>query len=135
LIPQALRELVANATIDTVTLQGYSANNFFELSSDLWLANFYNNPSQVDFLAEIVYDKTTGCLGSNFIAYGNTGVGGGASYAYFGENQNCEDPEQTTADGTFTINGEGAYKYYYVTGLDPNGDPYGVAPPPDLVFT
>jgi hypothetical protein len=136
LIPQALRELVANATIDTVTLQGYSAEYFSSVSNDEWYAVFYNDFGQGDFAADIFYDGTTGCLESFYIEYGNTGVSGGNSIAFFGGTQNCEDPEHTTANGTFTINGEGEYPYYYLTGIDPfDGLEWGVAPPPNLVFT
>ena len=139
-IPQALRELVANATIDTVTIQGYSADSFIPdynagFGFDGWYANFLNDPSEVDFSAELIYNRTTGCLITGYIEYGNTGEGGGASLASFGDGQICEDPEQATANGTFTINGEGEFMYYYWTGLDPAGNPYPVAPTPNLVFT
>jgi hypothetical protein len=128
-IPQALRELVANATIDTVTILGYSSFDFFTYV-DLWIALFSNNPSQVDFFAEIGYDKTTGCLGSNYISYD-----GGNGIAYFGDAEICEIG-QTTENGTFTINGEGEFMYYYLTGINPySGFEYLPVPPPNLVFT
>jgi hypothetical protein len=135
-IPQALRELVANATIDTVTILGYSADFFIPdylvgFGVDAWAAYFYNDPSEVDFNAELVYNRKTGCLGSSYISYG-----GGNGTAAFGDGQVCEDQEITpTTNGTFTINGEGEFLYYYFSGLDPSGQPYQVVPPPNLVFS
>jgi hypothetical protein len=134
-IPQALRELVANATIDTVTILGYSADFFIpdyqvSLGVDAWYATFLNDPSEVDFFAELIYNRTTGCLVSGYFSYGGNGFGS------FGDGQVCEDQEDTpTQNGTFTINGEGEFLYYYATGLDPSGDPYNAVPPPNLVFT
>jgi len=132
LIPQALREIVANATINTVTLQGYSPINFFPYYyNDTWLARFSNvDPTQTDFYAEVSYNKTTGCLSSTFITYGNTGIGGGYSDAAFGDGQICE--ETTTENGTFFINDVGGFPYFYLTGGEP---PYEIAPPPNFVFT
>ena len=131
-IPQALRELVANATIDTVTILGYSADFFYPDYPDVgsWYAGFYNAPEEVDFAATLEYNGTTGCLISGYFSYDGTGVGS------FGDGQFCEDQEYNpTQNGTFTINGEGEFLYYYATGLDPSGYPYAVVPPPNLVFT
>jgi len=126
-IPQALRELVANATIDTVTILGYSADTFIPnynptFGFDAWYAVFYNDPEEVDFFVELVYDRTTGCLSQTYINYDGSGL------AAWGDGQVCT--EAPTQNGTFTINGEGEYVYWYLT-----GDLYAAVPPPNLVFT
>jgi hypothetical protein len=127
-IPQALRELVANATIDTVTILGYSPDSFVPnynagFGFDGWLATFQNESEEVYFFVELVYDRTTGCLAQTYIDYGGSGV------AAFGDGQVCQEGTPTQ-NGTFTVNGEGEYLYYYLT-----GDPYVAVPPPNLVFT
>jgi len=127
-IPQALRELVANATIDTVTILGYSPDSFIPdynagFGFDGWYADFFNDPEEVDFFVELIYNRTTGCLSGSYIDYGGSGV------AAFGDGQVCQE-DTPTQNGTFTINGEGEYLYFYLT-----GDPYEAVPPPNLVFT
>ena len=148
-IPQALRELVANATIDTITMFGLPPDYFYppEPLYPYWRAYWYYDGFSTPIVlnAEIYYFPESGCLlTSSFYTEWN-----GSGYQpsqpgppiiglqAFGDGQLCEDPEfQTTANGTFTINGEGAYKYYYFTGIDPNtGLDYLAVPPPNFVFT
>lgn len=52
------------------------------------------------------------------------------------EGQNCIQPYLTTATGTFTINGIGPLKYYYITGdtFFPEV-PYGPPPVPNLLLS
>jgi hypothetical protein len=89
--------------------------------------------------AEIYYSPETGCLYTSgfYTEWNGSGDPSIVGLQAFGDGQLCEPPEfQTTANGTFTINGEGAYKYYYFTGIDPNTElDYLAVPPPNFVFT
>jgi len=151
-IPQALRELVANATIDTITMFGLPPTFFYQVgffSPDSWYATWSYDGFSTPILlnAEIIYYPETGCLYTSGFYTERNGAGLQPSpnppfsaiigLQSFGDGQLCEDPEfQTTANGTFTINGEGAYKYYYFTGIDPNtGLNYLAVDPPNFVFT
>jgi len=151
-IPQALRELVANATIDTITMFGLPPISFFPVgvfSPDAWFATWSYDGFFTPILlnADIIYYPETGCLytagfytewnGAGDQPSPNPPFGSILGLQAFGDGQLCEDQEfQTTANGTFTINGEGAYKYYYFTGIDPNtGLNYLAVDPPNFVFT
>jgi len=150
-IPQALRELVANATIDTITMFGLPPNYFYpaEPLYPYWRAYWSYDGFFTPILlnAEIFYFHETGCLSTSGFYTEWNGAGDQPSpnppfgsilgLQAFGDGQLCEDQEfQTTANGTFTINGEGAYKYYYFTGIDPNtGLDYLAVDPPNFVFT
>jgi hypothetical protein len=149
-IPQALRELVANATIDTITMFGLPPIYFYPAGENpFWQAGWgYDGFSTPILLnAEIFYYPETGCLytsgfytewnGAGLQPSPNPPFGSILGLQAFGDGQLCEPPEfQTTANGTFTINGEGAYKYYYFTGIDPNTElDYLAVPPPNFVFT
>jgi hypothetical protein len=136
-IPQALRELVANATIDTMTMFGFPPTQFYSgFGGFTWLAAFSYDFDPLYF-SEVYYEETTGCLTTVGIRWIPTPGSGELGDAFFGDGQICEPPEfQTTQNGTFTLNGEGAYTYYYLTGIDPDsGFEYLPVPPPNLVFT
>ena len=148
-IPQALRELVANATISTVTMYGYSPK-YLEvnpLSTYTWIGAWHDpDPVGTEELANATfsYDIATGCLlhfsGDHITwipqppVYGPTGdtIRG---IGIIGTPEGCGNTSPA-AVGTFTINGAGAYPYYYLTGFDDNsGANYGFVPPPNFVFT
>ena len=157
-IPQALRGIVANATINTITMFGLPPTFFYPATTQYpyWRAYWgyacpppgsggvpCNDPFAL--IAEIDYAPETGCLSTsgfytewNPSAYPLSSNGSPVfGYQAFGDGQFCEDQQDTTTqNGTFTINGEGAYTYYYFTGIDPiTGLDYLAVPPPNFVFT
>ena len=147
IIPQELRELVANATISTVTMYGYYPQ-YFDIDlygPNTWRAYWTEeDPEGTSELydAEIRYDITTGCLSRVYPmtwipqppVYGPTG-GIIQGIGSIGTPEGCGEIEPFVT-ATFTINGAGGYPYYYLTGFDyTSGANYGVVPPPNLVFT
>ena len=147
IIPQELRELVANATISTVTMYGYYPQ-YFDIDlygPNTWRAYWTEeDPSGTSELydAEIRYDITTGCLSRVYPmtwipqppVYGPTG-GIIQGIGSIGTPEGCGEVEPFVT-ATFTINGAGGYPYYYLTGFDyTSGANYGVVPPPNLVFS
>ena len=153
-IPQALRDIVANATINTITMFGLPPDYFHPATTQYpyWMALWgYGCPppeqsngvpctDPFTLNAGIIYYAETGCLStSGFYTEWNPSASYNSSIGLqaFGDGQFCEAQQYTpTQNGTFTINGEGAYKYYYYTGIDPNtGLDYLAVPPPNFVFT
>ena len=145
-IPQELRELVANATISTVTMYGYSPKYLDQLANNTWIGYWYDpDPEGTEELANATfsYDIATGCLSQYFDlitwipqppVYGPTG-GIIRGIGIIGTPEGCGNTSPA-AVGTFTINGAGAYPYYYLTGFDDtSGANYGFVPPPNFVFT
>ena len=150
-IPQALRDIVANATINTITMFGLPPDYFSPATTQypfwraFWGYDGINDPILLN--AEIEYDLETGCLSTsgfytewNSAGYQPSPNPPGApilGLQAFGDGQFCEDQQENpTQNGTFTINGEGAYTYYYFTGIDGNtGLNYLAVPPPNFVFT
>lgn len=149
-IPQALRDIVANATINTITMFGIAPDYFVPADTQypFWMAFWgYGCPppesgggpctDPFTLHAEIFYFPETGCLStSGFYTEWNSSPFPDITLGFqaFGDGQFCED--FPTQNGTFTINGEGAYEYYYFTGIDPNtGLDYLAVPPPNFVFT
>ena len=142
-IPQELREIVANATIDSVTMYGYSPIDFEAdvVAPNTWTALWASEPEPL-YVAELTYYIDTGCLvRSGFYIewvqeYPEPGEVIISGVGSIGTPESCEDLNFPTATGTFTINGEGEFPYYYFTGLNESiGENYLFVPPPDLIFT
>jgi hypothetical protein len=124
-IPQNLRTLVEGGNF---TMYGISPD-YLTFEDDYWFAEFYPDfpgPGPVFWLAGIAYYPETGCLVRRdyYIEFKD---GGQSGYASFGDPEPCFDGDYTTVSGTFTINGEGAYPYYWFGDFE--------VPPPNLVFT
>ena len=124
-------------------MYGYSPIDFeADVVANTWTAFWASEPEPL-YLAELTYYIDTGCLT-------RTGFdiewvpeypppGGGvliSGIGSIGTPESCENINFPTATGTFTINGEGEFPYYYFTGLNEStGQNYLFLPPPDLVFT
>ena len=124
-VPQNLRTLVQGGSF---TMYGVSPD-YITFEDDYWFAEFY--PESGNFYAAgIRYFFETGCLGKFllFIEFRNGDEcmdGPCSGYGQFGTPEGCG--EAAVADGTFTINGEGEYPYYWFGDVE--------VPPPNLVFS
>jgi hypothetical protein len=97
--------------------------DYLTFEDDNWFAEFY--PEYGNFYAAgIRYFFETGCLGK-FLLFIEFRNGDESGYGQFGTPEGCG--EAAVGDGTFTINGEGAYPYYWFGDFE--------IPPPNLVFS
>ena len=127
-IPSSLREFADNATHNSISIFGVSPlpGNFSVIRVGLWsffIAGDYDPLG----LCEIVY--IDGCLyaGPPYIEYSTDG-GQTVGLAKFGPIEGCIDPQDGQGiAGTFTINGEGQFPYYYLAD-------FPLVPPPNFVF-
>ena len=124
-IPQNLRTLVQGGN---VTMYGVSPD-YFQLNDDNWYAEFFPESGNF-YCAGIRYFFETGCLGKLFLFIefrnGEECMDGPCSgYGQFGTPAGCDEP--AVGEGTFTINGQGEYPYYWWGDLE--------VPPPNLVFS
>ena len=126
-VPQDLRELVAAGN---VTMYGLPPD-YFDMYEDSWKAEWYPDTSEGFYLADLVYNKSTGYLIRDFYYIEFFKKIDEENYTYgfgsIGLPQNCYDENITTVSGTFTMNGEGEYPYYWFGDM--------AVPPPNLVFS
>jgi hypothetical protein len=131
-IPIELRETFENATSGTVW--GYNSNDFgLNPAPDVfWFMDwFFPAPEGAAYqiFVETSFRKN-GCLyfrGEYLPLDDNGGL------ALYGNPAGCLPETTTYAEGTFTINGEGAFSYYYI--VQEAGIPYSIPPVPNLVIT
>ena len=121
-VPPSLREFADNATQSSISIFGVSPDSFAAYRVGYWWANFGGSFDPLG-LCEIIYFD--GCLYSGpYIEY-STDEGENIGLAEIGPIEGCE--EEAATSGTFTINGEGEYPYYYLSA-------YPFVPPPNFVF-
>ena len=123
-VPSSLREFADNATRSSISIFGVSPSTFNAYRVGYWRAGFNGDFDPLG-LCEIFYSD--GCLYSAgpYIEYSTDG-GETIGLAKIGRPiEGCE--EEAATSGTFTINGEGEYPYYYLSA-------YPFVPPPNFVF-
>ena len=121
-VPSSLREFADNATQSSISIFGISPSTFAAYRVGYWFADFGGAFDPLG-LCEIYY--IDGCFFSGpFIEYSTDG-GETIGLAEIGPIEGCE--EEAATSGTFTINGEGEYPYYYLSA-------YPFVPPPNFVF-
>jgi len=132
LIPIALRATFENATSGTVW--GYNSNEFILNPSPNYFWNmdwFFPAPegAAYDILVETSFGKN-GCFyfRGEYLPIDNNG-----GLALYGNPEGCLPETDTYAEGTFTINEEGAFSYYYL--VQQAGIPYSIPPVPNLVIS
>jgi hypothetical protein len=130
LIPQALRPLFEAATINSITMWGYSPYTLYQTSPEAgypegtWIAEWFVT-EEVFIDATLIY-LPYGCLYSDVNIYQSNPDT--ISYVTFGEIENCA-PYQAVP-GTFTINGTGGFLWYYAV-----GELTVPSPPPNIVVS
>ena len=137
-IPIELRETFENATSGTVW--GYNST-YFELNPApdfFWFMEwFFPAPEGAAYqiLVETAFGKN-GCFYFRGEYLPVDDIGGLELYgglALYGNPAGCLLETTTYAEGTFTINGEGEFRYYYI--VQEAGIPYSIPPVPNLVIT
>jgi len=134
-IPENLRSLFEDATIDSITMWGYAPEDFFPLGpaegypEGSWGADWFVTDVGFLIVAGLVY-VPNGCLyASQYMEYQDQDAGYNASVA-FGKIDECITPGLTGVAGTFTINGAGEFPWYYLT-----QEFYTSSPPPNIVVS
>ena len=125
-VPSSLREFADNATETSISIFGVSPVSFTSTRIGSWSADFGGDFDPLG-LCEIYY--IDGCLyaGPPYIEY-STDAGETIGLAKFGPIEGCIDPQDGQGiAGTFTINGEGEFPYYYLAD-------FPLVPPPNFVF-
>ena len=125
-VPQNLRTLVEGGNF---TMYGVSPEDL-TFEDDYWYAEFFLGLDDGFYCAGIRYFFETGCIGKFFlfIEFRNGDECNDnpcSGYGQFGTPEGCGEPAGGV--GTFTINGQGAYPYYWFGDVE--------VPPPNLVFS
>jgi hypothetical protein len=134
-IPENLRSLFEDATIDSITMWGYAPEDFFPLGpaegypEGSWLADWFVTDGDLFILGSLVYSTDGFLYGpASAMEYQNLPEINGA--VFLGKLDGCILPEFTGVTGTFTINGAGEFPWYYLL-----GDEYTSSPPPNIVVS
>ena len=124
-VPSSLREFADNATQSSISIFGISPSTFAAYRVGYWFADFGGAFDPLG-LCEIYY--IDGCFFSGpFIEYSTDG-GETIGLAEIGPIEGCINPlDGQGIAGTFTINGEGEFPYYYLAD-------FPSVPPPNFVF-
>ena len=133
LIPSELRETLENAT--SITVWGYNPT-FFESNPypDYFWDSAWLFPAPVGAAYQIYVEASfakNGCLYFEGSYLPNDADGGLARY---GNSVACyPEGTYTYTEGTFTINGEGAFRYYYI--VEEAGVIFSIPPVPNLIIS
>ena len=137
-LPSHLFETLKNAT--SATVWGTNSDEFipnpappfdFILWEMLWHGGPVPDVPYTYYGYRLVLLKN-GCLGFGSLYACDSGDAGYASFLVFGSPDGCIQPEVPFGLGTFSINGEGEFPYYYEPYLADICSPPG---PPNLIIT